>query len=110
MPYACDHCTKRFKRKPDLANHVRCVHQGNYFTCSICNNSFHSQRNLDRHIAVVHDQNKPFECGACGLSFARKERLKQHIERSHQAEIIVETETPVIEEIQNMIFFTAFQK
>ena len=51
---------------------------------------------------MVHDQNKPFECGACGLSFARKERLKQHIERSHQAEIIVETETPVIEEIQNI--------
>jgi len=102
MPYACDHCPKRFKRKPDLTNHVKCVHQGNYFVCKFCNNPFQSQRNLDRHVSVVHDQNKPFECGACGLSFARKERLKQHIERTHQNEIIVETETPVIEEIHNL--------
>ena len=68
--------------------------------CTICNSQFHSQRNLDRHISVVHDQNKPFECGACGLSFARRERLKQHIERSHQGDIIVETGVIDLEELK----------
>ena len=38
-----------------------------------------SQRNLERHISVVHEQKKSYECTFCGLSFARKERLKQHM-------------------------------
>ena len=100
MPYACEHCNKRFKRKPDLVNHVRCQHHGQYFVCTVCNNSFHSQRNLDRHISVVHDQIKPFECGICGMTFSRKEKLKQHVERFHGEElgdplndVVVETPT-----------------
>ena len=60
---------------------------------------FCSQRNLDRHISVVHDQNKPFQCGGCGLTFARKERLKQHFERAHggETEMILKAEATVEE-------------
>ena len=72
-----------------------------YFMTSFIDFSIHfSQRNLDRHIAVVHEQVRPFECGICGMTFSRKEKLHQHTDRFHQDElgepisdIIVETQT-----------------
>ena len=59
----------------------------------------YSQRNLERHISVVHEQKKSYECEYCGITFARRERLKQHMatECSHDVhnDIIVKDDTPV---------------
>lgn len=57
-PFTCEKCGKKFKRRPDLNNHIRCIHENNYFVCNICNNSFQTSRNLERHVSTVHEQVK----------------------------------------------------
>ena len=58
-----------------------------------------SQRNLERHISVVHEQKKSYECEYCGITFARRERLKQHMatECAHtvHSDIIVKDEAQI---------------
>ena len=33
--------------------------------CKICDRSFGAKRNLNKHIAAVHELKKPFECKIC---------------------------------------------
>jgi uncharacterized Zn-finger protein len=58
--------------------------QGNQqFQCSICNKTFSTNTNLQRHIKTVHEKIKRFTCAHCPKSFYRKEHLQRHIARCH---------------------------
>ena len=57
---------------------------GRLKNCEICDRSFKSQRNLNNHIAAVHELKKPLECKICNKKFARKEKINQHVFTVHE--------------------------
>ena len=54
------------------------------FHCSTCNFSCKQKDTLLKHIAIVHEGNKPFHCHICENSFAKKAELKKHIKLNHE--------------------------
>lgn len=79
----CHECPKRFRRKCDLALHVR-VHSGvRNYTCEVCNSSYFSKSNLNRH-KVIHDGPPSNICHICGKVFACRNYLLTHIKRTHE--------------------------
>ena len=56
-PYKCDICEKTFKRNHHLTDH-QLVHAPKKFNCSLCMQSFRTQRSLDSHMTTnKHRQN-----------------------------------------------------
>jgi len=85
-------CNIQIKNEDPLEIHeenkILRVHEGNKlkFQCSICLRSFTSNHNVKRHIAHVHEENKPkpFKCSLCDSSFGSRGALKLHIDSVHE--------------------------
>ena len=45
--------------------------------CDLCNKTFARQRELGRHVRIVHE-NQRHECGICHKLFTRKYTLTKH--------------------------------
>ncbi|OAF69125.1 hypothetical protein A3Q56_03133 [Intoshia linei] len=74
----CRICTKRFKSRATLRNHMP-VHTGlRAFKCLVCSKSFKQASTLCRHKSI-HTNLKPYQCNDCGRSFNRNSTLKTHI-------------------------------
>ncbi|KAI9671540.1 MAG: hypothetical protein M1817_003592 [Caeruleum heppii] len=54
------------------------------FACDLCSRRFRRQEHLKRHYRSLHTQEKPFECNECGKKFSRSDNLSQHA-RTHGA-------------------------
>ena len=78
----CDGCGKQFKLKQYLTQHPS-VHKERNFECSLCESKFPSQRNLKRHISLIHDQHKPFKCEICPKTFGVSHNYSSHMKRWH---------------------------
>ena len=54
-----------------------------HYTCYLCKIDFSRVKNLDEHMAMVHDSKKPnkrsFRCGLCNGSFSSNKAIDQHI-------------------------------
>ena len=73
-PFKCDKCDDSFKRKDDLAKHVRFVHKKEAnFCCPIC---------LIRHVTDVDKQTSSHVCDFCPI-FCLKALDKKNHERRH---------------------------
>ena len=105
--FPCDTCTKKFKVKGDLTNHVRFSHReqpvicdvcgktclnsnslyvhqkfAHYkakYECQICKRRMVSQANLDEHMLKQHEKRENVVCEECGKTFTRNSRLKIHM-------------------------------
>ncbi|XP_028299457.1 zinc finger protein 62 homolog [Gouania willdenowi] len=76
-PYSCDICCARFTRKSHRNKHIE-IHTGEKpFQCSICRKCFIHISHLNSHMEV-HKEEKPFRCDFCGKSFRKKYDLKVH--------------------------------
>ena len=53
------------------------------FKCSICENRFLSQRNLQSHM-ITHTSEKPFQCDECSKTFNNHGSLLKHKESQHK--------------------------
>ena len=54
--FKCSTCGKSYTHKKDLNVHVKAVwYQGMKYTCPKCENSFASQRSVDRHFLNKHE-------------------------------------------------------
>ena len=76
--------------------------------CKLCNHSFETKSNLNKHIVEVHELKKPFECNKqnwrcdiCNESFKKKVDLQVHkrirhdtIKKSNEKELIQKDENP----------------
>jgi len=58
------------------------------FACDLCSRKFRRQEHLKRHYRSLHTGEKPFECADCGKKFSRSDNLAQH-QRTHGSGSIV---------------------
>ncbi|XP_065365027.1 zinc finger protein 652-like [Calliphora vicina] len=78
--HKCQICSKEFKRKSHLDDHVRTVHEKlRAFKCSHCTKSFASNSSKRVH-ELTHTDEFPFACEWCGKRFRQSFRLKVHSE------------------------------
>lgn len=55
----------------------------NTFKCDKCSKHFDSKSNLETHIKVVHQGEKPYICALCNKAYAYATSLQGHIELKH---------------------------
>eukprot|EP01084_Bolivina_argentea_P157095 273770_1 len=77
--YKCSFCTKEYKRKTNLENHLK-IHLNTCFKCNICSQKFIRQSNLKKHKAS-HYIEKLFKCRFCHKHFKHRSILLDHIRR-----------------------------
>jgi hypothetical protein len=88
-PYACPvpGCTRKFKRRFTLKEHIK-THTGEKsFTCPVpsCHKSFTTSGNLSRHKRLHPWLETSFECliVGCGCTFASETKLERHMSMAH---------------------------
>lgn len=81
--YSCTMCNAKFPFMPNARTHVRTQHlRPKLFACSICNRSYRSQNDLERH-SKVHIE-RPYQCEMCHRRFDTNEKLKIHFAGQHE--------------------------
>ena len=81
----CTLCNDSFRTKSNLNRHIDAVHKlKKQFECKICDAKFTRNRNLKEHITIFHEQQKLFQCSICSFKSGRKENMKSHIDGIHE--------------------------
>ena len=62
-------------------------------SCKICNKSFKTKSNLNRHVSSIHRRSDNFLCEFCGKMFNQKANLDKHIQTLHYKSITFICET-----------------
>ena len=76
-PFPCQSCTKCFKRRSHLKDHL-ILHSGTKpFKCELCGDSFAGDTSLRLH-KVIHTNLKPHKCDICEKGFRQNHHLKTH--------------------------------
>jgi len=52
--YSCESCSKSFKERKNLNQHIRSVHGPMKFTCSYCERSFTRKADAQKHERLIH--------------------------------------------------------
>ena len=84
--YSCKECSAEYRAKASLKAHIRRRHgkpREKPETCSQCEKSFYTLRDLKKHISDVHDKIKAFRCEECQFMCARMDNLNLHSRKSH---------------------------
>ncbi len=86
-PVQCDICKRQFKRKCNLNEHLKMVHQKLIrFHCKFCERGFYNRTQLKRHVKIMH-MNLRVEgqvaCPECGKEML-KSTIKKHLRTVHQ--------------------------
>mmetsp|Transcript_29068 Transcript_29068/g.113034 ORF Transcript_29068/g.113034 Transcript_29068/m.113034 type:complete len:246 (-) Transcript_29068:95-832(-) len=83
--YGCGICSRLFRVKRDLRQHIKCVHEKiRPFECPQCNKRFSIKPNLKRHILTVHEKLRPYSCTHCGKAFGLRENYEKHVKMVHE--------------------------
>ena len=79
IKWKCDFCSATYFNKKDLDRHITLQ-----LHCKLCKKNFQSKRNLNVHVASVHQGMKPFECSVCNSRFSLKQNMVRHIAFVHK--------------------------
>ncbi|CAB3377964.1 Hypothetical predicted protein [Cloeon dipterum] len=82
-PHGCELCPAKFTRRGDVDRHVRIVHNKDkpYF-CPKCTRSFGDKKNLKWHL-MNHDKKLFHVCETCGFKFGKKDYYDNHVKYIH---------------------------
>ncbi|GAB0096619.1 hypothetical protein DMENIID0001_121490 [Sergentomyia squamirostris] len=81
LPFACPQCPKRFVTQKKLKLHeINHLSDSEKFIhpCPFCDKKFTRSGQIQTHVRVVHQGDKPFVCEECGKSFGTKCGLSEH--------------------------------
>ena len=82
----CNICEKTFQTQRNLNRHIKDVHEGhNDYKCETCGKSFTRAGYLKKHIHIIHKGHKDCKCNSCGKSFSFAQNLKLHIQTVHES-------------------------
>uniref|UniRef100_A0A1Q3F543 C2H2-type domain-containing protein n=1 Tax=Culex tarsalis TaxID=7177 RepID=A0A1Q3F543_CULTA len=73
-------CSRTFRKRQRLVEHVKKVNDPNAFHCTICNRSYSNSTGLSLHVTTMHaaPEELRFKCEQCDKSFAKKFQLNAH--------------------------------
>ena len=81
----CRFCDQEFH---DLSGHISSIH--GVFHCSICEDFFPKNVELNRHVNSKHNGRPSYSCFICDEIFSSKDCLRDHSKQIHKDEEIVE--------------------
>ena len=81
--HVCDICSKSYKSKGNLTQHIQSVHKGLKFPCDQCVYQATTKENLWAHLRSVHEKIK-YPCDQCQHSATTKGDLKSHARSVHE--------------------------
>ena len=81
FPGPCPDCGKIFSSELSLTGHIKWMHS--YKQCSICNEEIRYGYPFKKHMALKHD-GEIFKCSLCDQTYFSEKRLKIHVERDHE--------------------------
>ena len=60
------------------------MHTSKILACEICEKTFSTNKNIVKHISIIHGEEKKFESNVCTKTFGQKQELEIHIETNHK--------------------------
>ena len=66
------------------------------FKCEHCDKMFTANRNLKRHIYIVHEGHKDFQCAVCYQFFGFKQILERHMKKMHNIDNYVGSDSNIM--------------
>ena len=82
--FSCEKCSKTFKRKEHLKDHLKTVHEKvRDYQCDQCGMKFTHEHSMRQHVKTVHQKIKEHKCDSCDKTFALKNALILHKKRHH---------------------------
>ena len=98
--FKCSLCDAEYTLKGNLKKHIKLIHDGERFECTICENvSFTQKHTLTKHVESVHERKLPFQeenkipvhegkklfsCTVCNFGFQKQSALIRHVEAVHE--------------------------
>lgn len=83
--YSCHLCEANFKRRSDMNRHVRVVHEKQRpFQCPQCLQRFGEKSNMQKHVRMVHQNIRGFHCNHCGAKFGQRGNCEAHVRAVHE--------------------------
>ena len=89
LVFQCSNCKKTFLSEARLNIHLKSCSLGHLLTCHVCYKKFANKRNLNEHLAVIHNVNNgkaenKFTCPTCGKEFHKKFNYTSHMLKHSQ--------------------------
>lgn len=78
LKYSCPQCTKMWRTKSELRNHISSHSTLRPYICEICGQAYKHKYALDVHVGM-HNGINPFSCQYCHKSFTQKGALQRHL-------------------------------
>ena len=68
----------RIMKPGSLKAHLKTHAHERPHACDLCDARFTRRGDLERHIKVVHNKDRPFKCSKCHRTFGDKKNLRSH--------------------------------
>ncbi|CAG9802959.1 unnamed protein product [Chironomus riparius] len=100
--YACEYenCDKKFHQKTLWEHHMLKHKNERSISCTECNNTFYTLRDLKRHNQRVHNKVSR-KCFGCEMIFCRKDKYREHILKQHK-DLSDDIKNKILEQIKNI--------
>ena len=69
----------RIMKPGSLKAHLKTHAHERPHACDLCDARFTRRGDLERHIKVVHNKDRPFKCSKCHRTFGDKKNLRWHL-------------------------------